>query len=210
MRRIVSPQHEIVIEGFPRSANSYFVKKFISQNGGYDIRVATHTHSPAQVKLAVNWKIPTVVLYRNPKDAILSWIALGIITKRQSQSNQEEVLKRIDLMLKRCIYFYTEILKLSGEIKLVDFAKVTKNYEQVNVELNDQFPTEFNAWKVPNEVEVKKFSKVKPHMLPNEARDNIKKSVEEIYLSIEGKELDIKARKIYKLLCERGANKFKC
>lgn len=77
--RIISPQNDLVIEGFPRCANSFAVRAFRSCNDPANtLRIATHMHSPAQAIMGVHWKIPTLVLIRNPDQAVPSFPALAI------------------------------------------------------------------------------------------------------------------------------------
>src|SRR5437773_4880663 len=69
----IGPDTEIVIEGFPRSATSFAVAAFqMAQDHTVDI--AHHTHSPSQVIEAVRRGIPTLLLVREPEDAILSHV----------------------------------------------------------------------------------------------------------------------------------------
>src|SRR5689334_19049404 len=69
--RAVSRGTEIVIEGFPRSANTFAVVAFrLAQQR--EIEIAHHLHAAAQIKHAINLKVPVIVLIREPSDAILS------------------------------------------------------------------------------------------------------------------------------------------
>src|SRR5215211_5813810 len=73
--RIVTPDTQLVIEGFPRSGNSFARSAFVmaqSESPG-KIRIAHHMHVPAQVVRAARWQIPTLVVIRRPRDAVLSF-----------------------------------------------------------------------------------------------------------------------------------------
>ncbi len=59
----------ICIEGYPRSANSFAVRMFRLAN---DLPIAHHTHATANVRAAILYGIPTILLIRNPIDAIVS------------------------------------------------------------------------------------------------------------------------------------------
>lgn len=67
---------DLVIEGYPRSANSTTVHKFLSRQDR-PLHVAHHKHHAAQILRAVQWGIPAVVLIREPRSACLSLLALG-------------------------------------------------------------------------------------------------------------------------------------
>ena len=74
-RKIVTPETDIVIEGFPRSANSFSVKAFKHANGD-EYKIATHLHAYPQVIMGVRYKVPTLVLVREPFACIASYAAL--------------------------------------------------------------------------------------------------------------------------------------
>lgn len=68
----VSQDTEIVIEGFPRSANTFAVVASTQAQGARPIRIAHHLHAEAQVLAGVERKLPVIVLIRQPEDAIRS------------------------------------------------------------------------------------------------------------------------------------------
>ncbi|NJN53795.1 MAG: hypothetical protein HC804_02970 [Anaerolineae bacterium] len=71
LSRFVTQKTDIVIEGFPRSGNTFAVAAFsVAQKNTYQI--ARHTHKVMQIIKAVDMKIPTLVLIRTPTDAVLS------------------------------------------------------------------------------------------------------------------------------------------
>lgn len=68
---VVARDTEIVIEGYPRSANTFAVAAFMLAQER-PVKMAHHLHAPAQVIRAVKWGIPTLLLIRQPEDAVLS------------------------------------------------------------------------------------------------------------------------------------------
>ena len=67
----VVPETDIVIEGFPRSGNTFAVALFkVTQKK--NINIACHRHEIGHIKLALNLKKPIIVLIRNPEDAVIS------------------------------------------------------------------------------------------------------------------------------------------
>ena len=64
---------EIVIEGFPRSANSFAVNAFVLAQGR-PVHVAHHVHAAAQVLAAGRAGVPAILLIREPTDAIVSYL----------------------------------------------------------------------------------------------------------------------------------------
>lgn len=64
---IVGRGTDIVIEGFPRTGNTFAVVAFKNvQDRNYQI--AHHLHIISQVKKAVSNNVPVIVLVRNPVD----------------------------------------------------------------------------------------------------------------------------------------------
>lgn len=68
--KCVQGDTECVIEGFPRSGNSFFLSVFKKWNP--DVRVAHHVHVPQQVLCGLQKGLPVIVLIRNPIDALSS------------------------------------------------------------------------------------------------------------------------------------------
>ena len=68
-----TPDASICIEGFPRSGNSFFVMTFQQWNPGTTI--AHHSHLASNAKYSVKQHKPTVILIREPAEAIASAIA---------------------------------------------------------------------------------------------------------------------------------------
>ena len=58
LTRAVTPDKQVVIEGFPRSGNSFARRAFImAQDETFDVTsIAHHLHVPAQVVRAAQWK----------------------------------------------------------------------------------------------------------------------------------------------------------
>jgi len=72
---VVTPETALLIEGFPRSGNTW-TEAVIRQCAPEDIRLAHHSHAAAHVKHAVALGVPVMVLYRAPDAAVRSWLTL--------------------------------------------------------------------------------------------------------------------------------------
>jgi hypothetical protein len=70
---IASRHTDIVIEGFPRSANTFFYHYFATAQR-LPMKIAHHLHSPYQIRAAARYQLPCVFLIRNPLDCITSAI----------------------------------------------------------------------------------------------------------------------------------------
>ena len=84
-QQVVSPESDLVIEGYPRSANSFAVTS-LRNAGPSPLRIASHLHVPAQIIRAQQWGIPTLVIIRPPEEAVTSFMLRDPISARQALS----------------------------------------------------------------------------------------------------------------------------
>jgi hypothetical protein len=130
--RVVTPETQLVIEGFPRSANSFARVAFTRAQKG-TVRIATGLHVPAQVIRAARWRIPTLVLIRRPKDAVLSFAVRDPISVEQA--------------LKYYLSFYETVEGYSDAYVLGTFEEVTGDFGLVIQRLNERFGTSFSPFR---------------------------------------------------------------
>ena len=128
----VGPQTEVVIEGFPRCANSFAVLAFL-RSQSRPVHVAHHLHSTAQIFLGVRRKLPTLVLIRDPRDAALS------LTIRMEAAS---VVPALD----EYVWFYSGVAKVRDQVVVADFGEVTADFGQVVRRLNQRFHTTFQLF----------------------------------------------------------------
>lgn len=166
---------ELLIEGFPRSANTYAYWAFKITNPG--VRVAHHSHSQALVALAVKRNIPALVLIRDPRSAITSLIV------RHPYITPE-------LAIKSYLDFYSLVAKQLDQIILVEFQSITTDFCVVIRSLNEKFATNFNSEKHDEEFTQRVFSciddanasaygsiRVTHIPRPHESKENLKSKV---------------------------------
>ncbi len=126
--RMVTPETQLVIEGFPRSGNSFARVAFI-QAQREKVRIAHGLHVPAQVIRAAGWHIPTLVLIRRPRDAVLSFAIRDPIS--------------VDQALRYYLSFYETIERYRDAYVLGHFEEVTRDYGRVIERINERFGTTF-------------------------------------------------------------------
>lgn len=134
-RRVVAPDTQVVIEGFPRSGNTFARRAFVmAQDENFDkSRIAHHIHVPAQVVQAARWQIPTLVLIRRPRDAVLSFALWDPIS--------------VDQALKYYVSFYETSEKYRDAYVLGLFEEITRDFGQVIQRINDKFGTTFSLFR---------------------------------------------------------------
>jgi hypothetical protein len=133
-RRVVAPDTQVVIEGFPRSGNTFARRAFVmAQSETFDkSRIAHHIHVPAQVVQAARWQIPTLVLIRRPRDAVLSFAVWDPIS--------------VDQALRYYTSFYETAEKYRDAYVLGLFEEVTEDFGEVIKRMNDKFGTTFSLF----------------------------------------------------------------
>lgn len=122
---LISDRTELVIEGYPRSGNTFAVAA-LQWAQARQLTIARHTHSPAQVIEAVRRRLPVLVLVRDPRDA-----APSLVIREPAVS--------LELALKRYIRFHSRIHGYHAGYVVGTFAEVTTNYAHVIQRLNEAF-----------------------------------------------------------------------
>jgi hypothetical protein len=116
----VSRSTELVIEGFPRSANSTTVHGFMADQDR-PVAIAHHKHHASQILRAVRWGIPAVVLVREPADTIVSLLALAEEGRvRTGRSGRGNALAFSDAAW-AWLCFYQAVLPLRGKVVVACF-----------------------------------------------------------------------------------------
>lgn len=132
----VSRTTEIVIEGFPRSANTYAVVAFrLAQ--GRKIKMAHHLHATAQIKRAAQLDVPAILLIRDPSEAILSLMV------RDPQASAHWALRSY-------IRFYSGVVPYLPKTVVAPFAMVTSDLAGIIRMVNSHYGTTFKEF-VPTE-----------------------------------------------------------
>jgi hypothetical protein len=117
----------------------------MAQNEIFDAtRIAHHLHVPAQVVRAAQWQIPTLVLIRRPRDAVLSLVIRDPIS--------------VDQALRYYVSFYEVAEKYRDAYVLGLFEEVTEDFGQVIRRLNDKFGTTFSLFRHDEENVSKLFA----------------------------------------------------
>lgn len=122
----VNSNTNLVLEGWPRSGNTFlvFCINTLNEKENKDIKIAHHIHVPLQVRQGIKLNLKTVVLIRNPKDSISS-----LIIKRNRVDNINSTY--LDLLLTSYIEFYKQIINCSNDIIIFGFNDVIKNTSSV-------------------------------------------------------------------------------
>ena len=170
-RYIVCEDTELVVEGFPRCANSFAAQciRLLCRANGRELRFATHAHSPAHVVAGLRLEKPTLVVVREPVAAITSLQALWMQSGISIQS--------VNGLLRRYIQFYEMLHPYRGEIVISDFSKTTSDYPSVIRELNERFNLNLPEVGSHEELAALVIPASKEHLSPSGKRDEVKVAI---------------------------------
>jgi hypothetical protein len=128
---MVSERTDLVIEGFPRSANTYALAAFTCANGPGTV-VASHLHAASSVAQGVRRGLPVIVVLRDPLDACAS------LLQRQPV--------RASSALRAYVRFHERVRPLAGDVVLSDFAVTTGAFGATLEAVNRRFGTTFSPY----------------------------------------------------------------
>lgn len=132
-RLAVSSSSDIVIEGFPRSGNTYAVAAFRHAQGT-PVRIARHLHAPAQVTLGLRYGVPALVVVRRLPDPVLSMVI------RDPALSLAQVLKAY-------ARFHEELAPVREAVVVADFEEVISDFGAVIHRLNERYGTTFREYR---------------------------------------------------------------
>lgn len=121
-KKLVADGTDLVVEGFPRSANTFFAAK-VSLQQSNAIKIASHLHCFHQIRIANKKNIPIIILLRDPLDAVAS----EYLRNRKSS---------IKIMLKEYISFYSQLLPLTHSVFIILFVSAIGDNKKMLKEFN--------------------------------------------------------------------------
>jgi hypothetical protein len=130
--RVIGPDTEAVIDGYTRSASTFAVYAFqVAQPT--PVRLAHHLHAPAQLMAAARRGLPTLMVIREPRGALLS-----------------QLVREPDVDLLDALYayrrFHTSLMPYRDAFVVADFREVTADFGAVVRRLNAKFGTSFGVF----------------------------------------------------------------
>ncbi len=140
--RLLASDTQIVIEGYPRSANTFALVAFEFAQA-HPVRMAHHLHAPAQIIRAVQRHIPALVLIRDPEDALISMFAYSSFPAKP--------------LLEAYYWFYKGVLPYSHGFVSATFEEVTTDYGRVIRTVNERFGLNFGIFEHTKENVAKCF-----------------------------------------------------
>ena len=131
MPLVIGTETEAVIEGYPRSGNTFAVAAFrLAQER--PVQLAHHVHAPAQVLEGLHLGLPVVVLIRRPEDAVLSSVIRAGVG--------------VEAALRMYIWFYGRILPCREDVVIAPFSTVVSDFGSIIRSMNDRSGTSFREF----------------------------------------------------------------
>lgn len=129
----VTRRTDLVIDGCPRSGNTYAVAAFQHVNDPAHVALSHHFHSVRQIQRAVRIGVPAIVLIRNPRDV------LGSLVQFSSAHQPSGVLTGY-------ANYYGRVLPLVDRVVVADFEEVIADFGAVIERCNARFGTSFRPY----------------------------------------------------------------
>lgn len=128
----ITSQTRLVIDGYPRSGNSYARSAFIEANGP-GVPISTHGHSYHFAQMAVRRGIPAIIVVREPRGPLASVMQFADIIPAA-------------VVVREYRRFYEHILPLLDHVVLSPFDRTTGDFGSAIRECNERFGTSFQIF----------------------------------------------------------------
>lgn len=126
---VVGPDTDLVVEGFPRSANT-FVVAALRLSAEAPLRMAHHVHGPAQLFEAVKRGVPAMLLVRHPEEVVASLCV-------------RYPFLPFSVGLRGYVRFHRLLLPIRAKVEIVPFGEATEALARSVDRLNHRFGTSF-------------------------------------------------------------------
>lgn len=180
--RGVAPDTHLVIEGFPRSGNSFACRAFWAAQDR-QLKIAHHLHLPSNIIMGVRLGKPALVLIRKPRDAVISFVALNIQAARRINPaetfSSREVVWLLKGHTKYWIRFYTKVKRYREQVVFATFEEVTTDFGAVIQRLNDRYGISFSTFSHTKQNVENIFNSTGYHLSPSPERNEIKQMIEQ-------------------------------
>jgi hypothetical protein len=173
--KYVTKGHKLVIDGYPRSGNSYSRLQFLEANPGIEPHFGNHIHLASQLILAVRYELPAALLLRKPEEAVVSYGAFRIKQAMSGAMTIEALLEQ------NCRYYYDmhrRLLPYRDRILVSRFEDVITDYAGVIDRLNCKFGCSFELPDCSKSKNERIIDEAPEHLTPSTKRNQLKKEIE--------------------------------
>lgn len=133
---------EIVIDAYPRSANTFATYAFLSAQTR-PVEVCHHHHAAATLLAAASRKLPALTIIREPTAAIRSFAMF----RWASHSNMVTPRECVECAIKDYLAFYRPLVSARDRLFVARFKSVTSDYGEVLSAFRERFHVDFETFK---------------------------------------------------------------
>lgn len=142
--RVTRRGDDAVIDGFPRSSNTFATHAFFHSQG--DVKLGNHVHAPGQFVLAQRYGVPAMLVLRDPREATLS---LSVFEENFTPA----------LSYHWYVGFHRKMLDLEDFI-VAPFEEVTSDFGRSIERLNERFGTSFKRYEASEQATEAVFARM--------------------------------------------------
>lgn len=189
---LCSKDSDLCVESYPSSANSFLCR--VLKYSNKDLNIGQHTHSIANIKIALKYNIPVITIIRDPLNAISSRVV------------------RFDEEIEKCIFeyiaFYEYVAAHLDDLVLLSFENVINNTSEawqaiiektaLNLICTDLEEASNYAFSTITS-RAKELKRLKKASLPSEERENQKEKLKKRILQTSNFQ---KAEALYKRIAD--------
>jgi hypothetical protein len=146
----VTRDTDLVIEGFGRSGTTFANFAFLSAQTE-PVKTVHHTHAAAQIIMAAQMGVPTLLLVKPPLEAALSHMV------------RHQVPAKPPLIA--WIRFHRRVLPYLDRVVVTSFQNMITDFGAVTRRVNDKFGTSFDVFKHTKENEAAVFERIRKRNL---------------------------------------------
>jgi hypothetical protein len=128
-KKVANNDKRLVVDGFPRSGNTFLADAIVVSQG-QDFKFAHHSHLPENLLLGIELGIPSVVIFREPLQAIGSFMLY-------SEQNEVQATKR-------WIRFYQALEDSIDKLAVVSFEDIVKRPKATLSAISSAFDLDLN------------------------------------------------------------------
>ena len=188
---IVTKKTLLTIEGFPRSGNSFMTKLVLSCNPHLTNKVGHHLHHPANIMRSVKNNIPTILMLRDPKNAIISLKSLIMFGNHKNSSNRP--VPSLNKLLTLYIKYHTALVESTDKFSIISLDDLINKRDSTLSKISIAYSLDFSQIS---------SIKYKQHALPSDERNQIKKSVADELVYLDTYNLD-RASELYQTFLDK-------
>lgn len=159
-RKVVERGDDALIDGFPRSANTFAWEAFLKSQT-VPMKVGNHFHSPAQFMLARKYGVPAMLVLREPIAATSS-----LVVFEERSYNPLSTLQYY-------VNFHRPLLKIKDAFAVAPFEEVTTDFGKSIDRMNAKFNANFNSFIHTEESANEIFSAMEERLKAREAKKGV-------------------------------------